>query len=156
MPFKKTISSLLYNAGLEYDTGKFLSTIIMLGIGFGIAVFLTMYNASIELAVSIGAAALVLFEAIVFITLMLSASRRTYLMENSLPDFLILMSSNIRAGFTPDRALFASMRKEFGPLTKEINKAAKAAMTGKAFHEAFQVIGAKIESNILKRSILDC
>jgi flagellar protein FlaJ len=38
-------------------------------------------------------------------------------------------------------------------LTKEINKAAKAAMTGKAFHEAFQVIGSKVESNIVKRSI---
>ena len=37
-------------------------------------------------------------------------------MEDSFPDFIELMASNLRAGMTIDKALILSSRKEFAPL----------------------------------------
>ena len=62
----------------------------------------------------------------------LKESARIKKIEDVFPDFLQLVSSNLRAGMTIDRSILISSRKEFAPLDEEILKVGKDITTGKA------------------------
>ena len=83
----------------------------------------------------------------------LLAEKKAKFVEQVIPDALQLMSANIRAGITPDRALLLSARPEFGPLEVEIKRAAKEALAGKPIEEALEEIPKRIGSKTLKRTI---
>lgn len=74
-------------------------------------------------------------------------------MENAFPDFLQLMSSNLRAGITIDRSLLLSSRKEFAPLDKEILKLGKDILTGKKMEDSLLSMAKRIHSEKISKSI---
>lgn len=74
-------------------------------------------------------------------------------MENIFPDFLQLMSSNLRAGMPADQALLMSARKEFDPLDKEITKLGKELMTGRSIEIAMLDFADRTHSQKIKRTI---
>lgn len=73
--------------------------------------------------------------------------------EEILPDFLQLVSSNISAGMPIDRALWFAIRPKFGVLAKEMEAVAKATMTGEDLKVALQDFSEKYDSVLLHRSI---
>ncbi|MBD3252161.1 hypothetical protein GF386_00325 [Candidatus Pacearchaeota archaeon] len=75
-------------------------------------------------------------------------------METVFPDFLQLVSSNLRAGITIDRAMILSVRKEFDPLDKEIEKTGKDITTGKDIDTALLEMSKRIGSERIKRTVL--
>ena len=83
----------------------------------------------------------------------LSVFKRKIEIEQVLPDFLQLASSNIKAGMTIDRALWYAIRPRFGVLAKEIETVAKETMGGEDLRVALQRFTSKYDSVILKRSI---
>ena len=74
-------------------------------------------------------------------------------MEDAFPDFLQLMSSNLRAGMTTDMALLMAARKEFYPLNLEIVKLGKELMTGRKIEEALVEMADRINSQKIRRTI---
>lgn len=74
-------------------------------------------------------------------------------MEEVFPDFISLMSSNLRAGMTVDRALVLSARKEFAPLDEEIMKVGKDILTAREISEALYDMGQRIGSEDIKKTI---
>jgi len=90
---------------------------------------------------------------IIYFLLLLTANKGIAMAEDALPDLLTLIASNIRSGLTPDTALIVSARREFGPLTKEINKATKLVIAGRSFDEAFEIVGADIASNTITKAV---
>lgn len=85
--------------------------------------------------------------------LILVADRKAAFVDEILPDALQLMAANIRAGITPDRALFLAARPEFGPLEIEIKRAAKETLTGKPMEDSLLEIPKRIESRTLLRTM---
>ncbi|UCD03324.1 MAG: type II secretion system F family protein [Candidatus Aenigmatarchaeota archaeon] len=85
--------------------------------------------------------------------LILSVDRRGRFVDEILPDALLLLSANIRAGYIPSRALILSARKEFGPLSVAIRKAGKEIMTGASIEEGMKEIPERIRSQDLIRTI---
>ena len=83
----------------------------------------------------------------------LRAFKRKTEIENVLPDFLQLVSANVRAGMTLDRAMWYSIRPRFGVLAKEMEKVAKESMSGKSLNDALNSLVEKFDSVVLKRSI---
>lgn len=75
-------------------------------------------------------------------------------MEDVFPDFLQLMSSNLRAGITIDRSMLLSVREEFDPLDKEIQKAGKEIATGKSMEIALLNMSKRIGSEKIHRTIM--
>jgi archaellum biogenesis protein FlaJ (TadC family) len=75
-------------------------------------------------------------------------------MENAFPDFLQLMSSNLRAGITIDRSLLLSVREEFDPLDKEIQKSGREIATGKEIEASLLEMANRIGSEKIKKNIL--
>jgi archaellum biogenesis protein FlaJ (TadC family) len=150
---KEQIGKLLYNAGLDYSPDKFIKLIAINTIGLAVGAALIFINLSIIYSLIAAFVISVVYLLIIYILLTMSVANRVAKMEESLPDFLTLMASNIRSGLTPDRALMVSIRKEFGPLTKEIEKAAKLAISGRPLDEAFQSIGENIQSVSFAKAI---
>ncbi len=85
--------------------------------------------------------------------LSLNADARARFVESMLPDMLQLMSSNLRAGYTVDKALLLSARPEFGRFKDEINRVGKEVATGKEFGEALAELGERVKSTKLKKTI---
>ena len=56
-----------------------------------------------------------------YVLLVLAADKRAQKIEKVLPDALQLVSANIRAGMTIDKALWLCARPEFGPFEKELS-----------------------------------
>jgi len=74
-------------------------------------------------------------------------------MELVFPDFIELMSSNLRAGMTTDKALLLSSRKEFHPLDDEILILGKEIMTGKDMGSALTEMSKRIKSEKIEKTI---
>jgi Flp pilus assembly protein TadB len=73
--------------------------------------------------------------------------------EEALPDFLQLASSNISAGMTIDRALWYAVRPKFGILAKEMEDVAKSTIAGEDLEKALVKLGSKYDSRVLKETI---
>ena len=74
-------------------------------------------------------------------------------MEAVFPDFISLMSSNLRAGMTIDQALILSARKEFAPLDKEILQVGKDILTAREICVALYDMGERIGSDEIRKTI---
>jgi len=105
---------------------------------------------SIILVILIPTAALVYF----YFLIQLKEYKRIKKMEEVFPDFLQLMSSNLRAGITIDRSMLLSVREEFNPLDKEINKTGREIATGKSMETALLGMAKRIGSEKIRKTIL--
>lgn len=90
----------------------------------------------------------------VYFRKILRISARIKKIETIFPDFLQLMSSNLRAGMTIDRAILSSSRPEFSPLDEEIVKAAKDIATGINIEEALLNLSQRLGSEKIHKTIL--
>jgi Flp pilus assembly protein TadB len=85
--------------------------------------------------------------------LMKADDRRTKL-ENTLPDFLTLVASNIKAGMTLDQAMWYSAKPEFGLLSSEVKAVIKSSFSGESLESTLDRLGGRFDSRVFKRTIL--
>jgi len=93
------------------------------------------------------------FTLIVYFYLDLKIYVRTKNMEEQLPDFLQVVSANLRGGLTFERALWAAIKPRFGVLGSEMAKASKKVMTGYEVGKALTELSDKYDSLMLKRTV---
>ncbi|EFD93164.1 MAG: type II secretion system protein [Candidatus Parvarchaeum acidophilus ARMAN-5] len=73
--------------------------------------------------------------------------------EKVLPDMLLLMAANLRAGMIPENSFISSMKPEFGKLNNLLNKAAIETQAGKTFPEALLEMNDLTSSEFFKDSV---
>ncbi|RLI92833.1 MAG: hypothetical protein DRO92_04825, partial [Candidatus Altiarchaeales archaeon] len=95
----------------------------------------------------------ILVETFFYLWINLSIDSKTRQVEEILPDVLQLMSSNIRAGLTTDKALILSGRPEFGPLAEEIKRVGRETMMGRDLASALMDTTKRIRSDHLTRTM---
>jgi flagellar protein FlaJ len=81
-------------------------------------------------------------------------SARIRKMESVFPDFLQLVSSNLRAGMTIEKSLMLSARAEFHPLDTEIINTGKDIATGVNIEKSLKDMSTRIGSEGIKKTIL--
>ena len=79
--------------------------------------------------------------------------KRIQEMESKLPDFLIVVSTNLKGGMNIDAALWNAIKPKFGVLSDEITLVSKKVMTGSEIGQALQELHDKYDSPELKRSL---
>ena len=89
----------------------------------------------------------------VFLLIKLAAVSRTRKLEESLPDALELVATNMKSGLTIENALVDSSRPEFGELSALLKRAAKQMFSGKSFEKAMQNASDMIDSELFNRTI---
>lgn len=147
-----------YKNILKYSTVKtkpdiFLGKIVVWGIVISLF-FPVMISQRLDTPYSVlFFACFIVIEAAVYFWILLSANSKGNIVDEALPDALQLMSSNIRAGLTTDKALIMAARPEFGPLEKEIRRVGKETMAGKSLVESLKKMTQHIQSKDLERTV---
>ncbi len=73
--------------------------------------------------------------------------------EEILPDFLLMVAGNIRAGMTSFSAFKSSTRPEFGPLSEEIRSVTTRSLGTESFGSALASVSQKIKSSNLNETV---
>ncbi len=73
--------------------------------------------------------------------------------ESTLPDFLHIAASNVRAGMPVDQALWFAARPEFGLLSQEIELVAKRTFGGESFGQTLDRLSGRFDSALLRRTV---
>lgn len=77
---------------------------------------------------------------------------RTKDLEIILPDYLTLVSTNLKGGMSFEKALWDAIKPEFGVLASEIGLVSKKVMTGNEVVDALNEFVRKYDSPILRRN----
>ncbi len=147
--YENWVEKQLYLSGSTRDKTKFIRTIIVISLIVSIAAGALFRRYMMFIVPGTFVVMLGFFSAV----LILSVDRRGRFVDEILPDALMLLSANIRAGYIPSRALILSARKEFGPLSEAIKLAGKEIMSGKPLDEGLRDVPSTIKSADLKRTI---
>jgi len=156
LPYKKWLKQYLAYANFTISPERYAGFSIIYGLLLLISTtsFILIIEVSMRTtAIIVGLTVFLVFEAFMHSIIVLIADSRANFTEEILPDVLSLISSNIRSGLTPDKALMLAARSEFGPLEEEIKRAAKRMLSGEPIEEAIKVIPEKIKSKSLERTI---
>ena len=151
---KKSIINLLIYSSIKVEYNKFLGFILVFNLllsilfGFYLGAF---FNLNFWLIFFVVFIVMIITE---IMLLKVDADKKGKFIENVLPDALELMASNLRAGFTVDRALLLSIRPEFGPLKDEINLIGKKITAGMEITRALKEMIERVKSKKLERAIL--
>ncbi|MFH1054745.1 MAG: type II secretion system F family protein [Candidatus Altiarchaeota archaeon] len=135
------------------DPDSFIGMAQVIGIvaSFTITLFTGNYKTVPPLLVFV--ASFMVIEFLIYLWLVLNVSAKGQQVEAALPDALQLMSSNIRAGLTTDKALLLAARPEFGALEEELRRVGKETMAGRSLADALSRMTLHIRSNDLDRTI---
>ena len=77
---------------------------------------------------------------------------RTKKVEEMLPEFLNMVSENLKGGMAFENALWSSIKPEFGVLGDEMRLTAKKVITGYDLDKAINLFTQRYKSNTLRRS----
>lgn len=94
-----------------------------------------------------------LFEIAIYMRFWLIAEKKANMIDYALPDALEMMSMNLKAGLTVEKAFIASTRPEFGPLEEEFRKAANDMLVGRSLREALMNISIRNKSGMLSSTM---
>lgn len=86
--------------------------------------------------------------------LIMKADDRRNKLEATLPDFLSLVASNIKAGMGLDQAMWYSAKPEFGLLSVEVRARIKSSFSGQSLEDTLDQLGGRFDSKVFKRTIL--
>jgi flagellar protein FlaJ len=122
-------------------------------LGITSAAISALFGLSLFLALIVGFGFFIAFQAIVYFLLLFIAESRARQVEEVLPDALLLMSANVRAGLTVEKAIWLAARPEFGPLQQEIERVGAETAGGKSVIEALSDMPKRIKSDMLTRAV---
>ena len=94
-----------------------------------------------------------LFILMLYFYLDLKIYQRTRKMEEQLPDFLQVLSANLKGGMTFEKALWSAVKPRFNVLGSEMAKASKKVMTGYEISKALTELTEKYDSLMLRRTV---
>lgn len=138
------------------EVKKSIKRNLFIGIVFGLVVgsLVLFFNKKLIYSLVSLILSIVLYFVFVYFKESLARTERIKKIENVFPDFLQLMSSNLRAGMTIDRAMLLSSRPEFSPLDEEILKTGKDITVGKVMEIALIDMSKRINSKKINKIIL--
>jgi flagellar protein FlaJ len=148
--------NLLSYTGISMHPERFIGFMFLFGFGVAFAIAfdaMMLLGFTTHTTLIIFALTYVVFEILVYMWVWFSAESKGRFVDGILPDALQLMSMNIRAGMTPDRALLLSARPEFGAFEQEISRAGKEILAGKDVGTALTGISKRIKSRLVDRTV---
>src|SRR3989344_1045470 len=93
------------------------------------------------------------FILLIYFYIDLKIYKRTRKMEEMLPDFMQVVSSNLKGGLSFENALWGAIKPRFSILASEMAEVSKKVMTGYSVTQALTELGQKYNSPMLRRSI---
>lgn len=153
MKFSEFLKQLLIYADIDEPVEKVIHGILKTMVGMTLIVgALLFYTPLFYFLLGIILTPICVFGAII-VMLHIQGTQRADVTEEVLPEALVLMSTNLKSGLTPDRALLLTARPEFGPLEKELKFIAKESLTTVPFEDAILEVAKKFNSITIHRTM---
>ena len=95
----------------------------------------------------------IIVQFLIYFILVFAADKKAKFIEGILPDCLQLTASNLRAGFTTERAFLLSARPEFGSFSDELTLLGKKMAGGKNLESAMAELTKKVKSEKFTKTI---
>jgi len=145
---------ILIAADLSINARVYIGFTLMLSVlaGFMSTMFLLTFGLESLYAIPLGIVVLIGLMVFFYFRILLAADARAMQIELYLPEALQLISANIRAGMTVDKALWLCARPEFGPFEKELRKMAAETLGGKPVTQALTESAKRVRSLSLDRA----
>ncbi|MDO8647894.1 MAG: type II secretion system F family protein [Candidatus Diapherotrites archaeon] len=162
---REKLYSLMKFAGFEGSLQDRAGKIALYSIVFSLALFFALvllfagfvkiFDAATIIIVCVvsGIASYFLFIEFFGLQLYYKSESRAKKIEGILPDFLLLIANNIRAGLTPFAAFRQSARPEFGVLSEQAKIASAKSLGTQSFEKALQQLSASIDSRQLRETV---
>lgn len=150
---RQRFSQLLIYAGINLEPQRFIGFILAFGLILSLISGYIINSLKILPFILGFIASFILIELAFYLWVMLSVDSKAKFAEEVLPDALQLMSSNIRAGLTTDKALLLAARPEFGPLAEEIKRIGRETMMGGDLATSLMKTTKRIKSENLKKTM---
>jgi len=159
--FRERVGRMLVYAGIPGTAEHWLGIRLVLSVLFGIGAYVILKLISDSKLLVLPPVALLAGAVFTFIAAMAIYLLHVYYLqedrarrvENVLPDFLLLIAANIRAGQTPFSAFRAAARPEFGPLENEAQIAVARSLGTGSFSDALRELSKRIHSTLLERIV---
>lgn len=151
--FRKSFQQAIRYSSIKLDSDDFLGFIVMFGLVAGLFLGLLMESFGILSLLFGFTLSFALVEMFFYLMITFSIDAKTKEVEDILPDALQLMSSNVRAGLTTDKALLLAARPEFGSFGEEIRRVGRETMTGRDLASALMDTTNRIKSDHLSRTM---
>jgi len=150
---RKRIRREILCSTIKIDPEKLIGALILWGIIISLLISVILYQLlEINHIIGFFIGLLTVF-LLSYIWIMFSIDAKTKQVEEVLPDALQLMSSNIRAGLTTDKALLLAARPEFGPLAEEIKRVGRETIIGRSLESALMDMCNRVKSENLQRTV---
>ena len=146
------LNQVLDYARIKINKDKFLGVLLIVILFASLSISLFSFIIFHTNSLTIFFLSLIILTISMYFILSLKGDATAKFVENVLPDALQLMSSNLRAGLTTDRALLLSARPEFGVLSEEINNVGKKIALGEDISDAMIEVTKKFKSDKLKKT----
>ncbi len=141
-----------YYAGYE-KAERFCGFVVIFSAALSLAIVFALYQFGFGYLSALGLLVGIFFYGITYIIFSLIADSRARFIEQMLPDNLQLISGNVRAGMTVDKAIWLSARPEFGILEEEIRKAGGQTMGGAPLKKSMLEMAGRFKSDIFQRAM---
>jgi flagellar protein FlaJ len=128
--------------------GILVALFIIGGILIGLAVFLAI--GSILLAIPAAIAGFFICDIVARSIFLFLADAVATQVEKVLPDMLMLMAANLRAGMIPENSFLSSIKPEFGKLNLLLSRAAVEVQGGKDFRDALVEMSNRTTSHFFR------
>jgi pilus assembly protein TadC len=164
----------LFKAGIVKEPFAFFGALFYFAIVAAVLIFFTFFyhrvlamvesmpdvqRVLLQVVLTFGIVAVLMFVIIALIVVTIYAYldmrifNRTRKLEEIIPEFLEMVSSNLKGGMSFEKSLWMSIKPKFGILSNEIALAAKKVMTGHDVDIALTEFSLKYDSPMLKRSM---
>jgi pilus assembly protein TadC len=165
LKMRSNLRSYVLKAGIPEVPFKSFGVLFYVVLFLSIAIYLILYTVlktyALGTIVAVTLTFWVLFPTIIsgfvifiiYSFLNLKIYKRTKQVEDTLPDYLQLVSTNLRSGMSFEKSLWFAIRPKFGILASEISEAAKKVMTGSDVTDALRELSEKYESPLLTRTL---
>ncbi|MCW1301160.1 MAG: type II secretion system F family protein [Candidatus Nanoarchaeia archaeon] len=151
--YRRRVRELIRLLEYKVDEVNFIGFITFVAICLSLISFFLTFKISLSLSLSLLLLTFLTTHIAFYSFLNLQLSSRASFVEKVLPDALLLIASNIRAGLTPDEAIIYSCREEFGPLARGLRKAAEKLLTGESTEKALREIPKVVKSRVLEEAV---
>lgn len=158
---KKQVRELLPYAGLPLELNEVCGRMAVISFFFSVFLSGVFFAGSFLLSFDIGIferliASLLLVlvlwllgQWVLSIWLFYRVEGRRDKVEKILPDFLLLVASNVRAGSTPFSAFRSAAIPQFGVLSDEVRTATAKSLGSQSFESALSEISSRVKSRVL-------
>ncbi len=151
------LSKELDMSGTKTSVNSLISIMFFSGIlttsSIVLILFFALHYSSLLILIGTGIAGFFLSIPIIYLFLEYKIDKRKSFIETLLPDYLQIVSANLRSGISLDRAMLLSLRPEFQYFNEDIKELSKKINAGESFENGLREVSNNYKSSQFKQSV---